>query len=127
MRRRYAGLLATLHLDAVTVFVLFASLATAQAANFVTPMQSQPGSNEFDTADKGGQIGGMQVGVDYALQTLRCPTTEAIVGVAIGRSDVIASMQIECGRPTCDAQQCSWVATRNVSAATTGSAVSLSA
>jgi hypothetical protein len=112
---------------AASLLVLAASLMTARAANIVTPMQSQPGASEFDTADNGGQIGGMEVGIDYALQTLRCPTTEAIVGLAIARSDVIASMQIACGRPTCDAQQCSWVGTRNVAAATTSSGIPLSA
>lgn len=81
---------------------------SATAAPPATPMQSQPSSNEIDTADQGGQIGGRQLGMGYRLKDLRCGSGEAMVGARIRRGDVLDHLQIYCATPRCDAQGCRW-------------------
>jgi hypothetical protein len=83
-------------------------------------MQSQPLPGEVDTADRGGQIGGIQVGIDYALQTLRCPSGQAMVGMRTGVSDVLVFLEISCALPACSASQCSWDGTSSIEAGSRG-------
>lgn len=90
------------------IVALLVGLFHANAQLVIKPMQSQPGQNEIDTADNGGQIGGIQVGVQYALQTLRCPAGKAIVGMRTRRSDVLEFIEIACGVPACVADGCTW-------------------
>jgi hypothetical protein len=74
-----------------------------------TPIWSQPNANEVDTAaQSGGQAGGRELGRNYQLETLRCPSGSAIVGMQISRGDVLDSLEIACAVPQCKADDCHW-------------------
>jgi hypothetical protein len=93
--------------------VAAASVLPASAATFVQPRHSDPGPGEVDTAARrGGQAGGIGLGLDYDLPTLRCGAGEAIVGAQIRRGDVLDYLQIACARPTCTPAGCQWAGSR---------------
>lgn len=73
-----------------------------------TPMASGVRAGEFDTANRGGQIGGTQIGMRYTLPVLRCPAGQVIVGARIRRGDVLDYVQIACAAPVCNAGACQW-------------------
>ena len=76
--------------------------------NVSTPMWSNPGAGERDTADTGGQAGGQKLGRGYQLQTLRCASGQALVGAQIRRGDVLEYGRIACAFPHCNPSGCSW-------------------
>ncbi len=93
--------------------VVAASVLLTSATSFVQPRHSDPGPGEVDSAARrGGQAGGIGLGIDYDLPTLRCGRGEAIVGVQIRRGDVLDYIQIACARPTCTAGGCQWTGSR---------------
>jgi len=97
------------------ILLAFAGTAPAHAQSFIlqgqatTPLWSQPNDNEVDTAaQNGGQAGGSLTGRNYQLETLRCPSGSAIVGMQISRGDVLDSLEIACAVPQCTASGCQW-------------------
>lgn len=93
----------------IALVILTALLAvTSQAAAQTTPLQSGVRAGEFDTADRGGQIGGQRIGMRYTLPVLRCPAGQVIVGARIRRGDVLDHVQIACATPMCNAGACQW-------------------
>jgi hypothetical protein len=98
----------------VCILMLPAANAWAQTAfgglrgGLSTPMWSKPGPGERDTAADGGQAGGQKLGRGYELETLRCPSGQAIVGAQVRRGDVLDYVQIACAVPRCDMSGCSW-------------------
>ena len=88
------------------VAVMFS--ASLSWADIVRQEVSRPRPNEIDTADRGGQIGGIKLGRGYKLIDLRCGAGEAIVGLRTRRGSVLDYIQIDCARPVCDGRGCQW-------------------
>lgn len=91
------------------VIILTLLCSPAADAALVRSMHSPVRADEYDTADqKGGQAGGLMLGRNYALATLRCGAGEAIVGARIQRGSVLDHVQIACAAPSCDGANCRW-------------------
>ncbi|MGB7951368.1 MAG: hypothetical protein WCH75_27100 [Candidatus Binatia bacterium] len=82
--------------------------ANHASADIVRQSESPRRQNEIDTADQGGQIGGLHLGRGYELINLRCAAGEAIVGLETRRGSVLDYVRINCARPVCDNRGCQW-------------------
>lgn len=104
-------------LAALLVCLPFTAVPEGTTAQVITtPLHSEPLQGEIDTADRGDQIGGIQVGIDYALRTLRCPSGQVMVGMRTGVSDVLVFLEVTCAPPACTRIECSWTSTSTIEA-----------